>query len=64
MARQPVRLTYEDYVHFPADRRLELIKGQPHPIPPPNRPSTGPHEVVRPHSLPGVEIDLAFVLRR
>jgi len=37
MARQPVRLTYQDYVHFPAGRRWELIKGQPHPIPPPNR---------------------------
>lgn len=37
MARSSVRLTYEDYRHFPADRRWELIDGEAHVVPSPNR---------------------------
>lgn len=37
MARRPARLTYADYVHFPADRRWELVKGVAHVVPSPNR---------------------------
>lgn len=37
MAQQPRRLTYADYLHFPADRRWELVEGVPHVVPSPNR---------------------------
>lgn len=36
MARS-VRLTYEDYLHLPPDRRWELIEGAPRVVPAPNR---------------------------
>jgi Uma2 family endonuclease len=37
MAKQPALLTYEDYLHLPADRRWELVKGVPRVVPSPNR---------------------------
>ncbi len=37
MARQPVPLTYEDYVRLPPDRRWELVGGVPRVVPSPNR---------------------------
>ncbi len=43
--REPsVRLTYEDYVHFPDDKRYELIDGEAFVVPSPN---TRHQDVVR-----------------
>jgi len=36
MARQPVLLTYADYLHLPPDRRWELVGGVPRVVPSPN----------------------------
>jgi Uma2 family endonuclease len=36
MARQPVRLTYADYLRLPPDRRWEIVEGVPHVAPSPN----------------------------
>jgi Uma2 family endonuclease len=35
--RSSVRLTYDDYVHFPDDKRYELIDGEAYVLPSPNR---------------------------
>ena len=33
--KKPIKFTYEDYLHFPEDKRYEIIDGEVHMVPSP-----------------------------